>query len=260
MGALRTLAPALALAALSCGPVPMPEGAFRSAPDLLERMASLRGRVRTLRAAGRVDHFGEEQRVQGRAFVFLELPGRLRIDVLSPFGSPLSVLTVDEDDFALADHRAGRFFSGPAEPCNIARLVQVPLPPEDAVRILIGDVPLIPGEPEIGWLDRGRYRVTVRDGPQKQILDVDPDPGSLQLRHSRITDEGGVVLEVRYDRWRPVGRAFVPHEIRLSMPREKADVLLRYDDGAVEVDSKLPADAWSQDFPPGAEVEEVFCR
>lgn len=259
MRALGTLAPALALAALACGPVPMPADAFLTAPDLLDEMTLLRSRVRSLRAAGRVDHFGEEQRVQGRAFVFLESPCRLRIDVLSPFGTPLSVLTVDGDDFALADHRAGRFFAGPAQPCNIARLVQVPLEPEDAVRILVGDAPIISGEREIRWLDRGRYRVTVRDGPRRQILDVDPDPRSLQLRHSRITDERGVVIEVRYDRWRPVGRAFIPHEIRLSMPREKADVLLRYDDGAVEINVGLPDDAWKREFPPDAAVEKVFC-
>ncbi|HUT78580.1 MAG TPA: DUF4292 domain-containing protein [Polyangia bacterium] len=249
----------LAVALTACGPVPMPEGGFRAAPDLLDEMSRLRGRVRTLRAAGRVDHFGEEHRVQGRAFVFLELPCRLRIDVVSPFGSALSVLTVDGDEFSLADHRSQRFFVGPADPCNIARLVQVPLPPEEAVRMLIGDVPVIPGGQEIRWLREGRYRVTVRDGPREQTLDVDPDSGTLALRRSRLTDAAGVVFDVRYDRWRQVGEAFVPHEIRLTMPREKADVLLRYDDGEVEVNAELPAEAWRQEFPPGAAIETVFC-
>jgi hypothetical protein len=243
----------------ACGPIPMPEGAFRSAPDLLDEMTRLRGRARTLRATGRVDHFGKEHRVQGRAFVFLEPPRRLRIDIVSPFGSALSVLTVDGDDFSLADHRAGRYLRGPAEPCNIARLVQVPLPPEEAVRLLVGEVPIIPGNRTISWLGRGRYRVTIEDGPRRQTLDIDPDPASLPLRHSRLQDERGAVFDVRFDRWRRVGEAFVPHEIRLTMPREQADVLLRYDDGGVEVNAKLPADAWRQDFPPGANVEHVTC-
>jgi hypothetical protein len=259
MGGLPRTPLVLALALAACGPVPFPEGGFRSAPHLLGEMAALRGRVHTLRAAGKVDSFGGEQRIQGRAFVFLELPRRLRVEIVSPFGSTLSALTVDGDDFALSDHREGRFLKGPAEPCNIARLVQVPLSPEDAAKLLVGDVPVIPGAPEVRWIDEGRYRVTIRDGDRRQTMDIDPDPDSLALRRSRLEDRGEAVFDVHFDRWRRVGDAHVPHEIRAAMPREGADVLLRYDEGTVEINADLPAEAWSQAFPEGAVVESVLC-
>ena len=40
---------------------------------------------------------------------------------------------------------------------------------------------------------------------------------------------------------------------------DKADLLLLYDDDGVEVNVKLPKDAWDVSFPKGAKVQEVTC-
>jgi hypothetical protein len=62
-----------------------------------------------------------------------------------------------------------------------------------------------------------------------------------------------------FERWRPVKGIPVPHEIRIKMPRDDADLLVRYDDGGVELNVKMPADAWDHSFPDGAHVEHVTC-
>jgi hypothetical protein len=248
------------LTALGCGPVPPPKDAYESAPDLLADMRALRDEVRSFRITGKVDHFGEEHRVQGKTYLFAELPGRLRVDLLSPFGNTLSVLTVDRDVFALADFRENRFLEGPAEPCNIARLIRVPLPPDDVIRVLVGHSPIVDGNAEVDWDREGFYRVTVRDGDKVQHLEVGPDRSSLPVRRSRLEEGGAVVFDMTFDRWRVVDGVYVPHEIRVKMPEDKADLLVRYDDGGVEVNVELPEDAWGQSFPAGADVERVECR
>jgi hypothetical protein len=245
---------------VACGPVPPPKDAYDSAPDLLADMRALRDRIESFRITGTVDHFGEEHRVQGKTYLFAELPGRLRVDLLSPFGNTLSVLTVDRDVFALADFRENRFLEGPAEPCNIARLIRVPLPADDVIRVLIGHSPIIEGHAEVDWDRQGFYRVTVSDGARTQRLEVEPDRSSLKLRRSRLVEGDQVIFDMTFDRWRPVAGAFVPHEIRVKMPRDEADLLVRYDDDGVEVDVDLPQDAWTQSFPDGADVERVECR
>ncbi|MFO8073051.1 MAG: DUF4292 domain-containing protein [Polyangia bacterium] len=252
------LLPALALA-VACGPVPRPADAYASAPDLLADFEDLRCAVRSLRAAGRFDHFDESRRVQGEALVFAELPDRLRVDLLSPFGSTLSVLTVDRGEFALSDYREHRFYAGPADPCNIARLIQVPLSPEDVTRALVGHTPLIEGDAEVRWDPEGRYRVTISDGQKEQVLWIDPDRRTLALRRSRLKDERGTIFDLRFDRWREVDGAAIPHEIEVEMPREEARLLLRYDAGGVEINVDLPAGAWRQELPAGATVEHVTC-
>lgn len=260
MRALAALLLAFGLAAASCGPVPRPKDAYDSAPDLLDDMRALREKVGSFRITGRVDHFGEEHRVQGKTYLFAELPGRLRVDLLSPFGSTLSVLTVDRDAFALADFRENRFLEGPAEPCNIARLIRVPLPVDDVIRVLVGHSPIIEGRTEVEWSRKGLYRVTVTDGARVQTMEIGPERGSLPLRRSRLEEGGGVVFDMTFDRWRVVDGHYLPHEIRVRMPRDKADLLVRYDDDGVELNVDLPGDAWTKSFPAGAEVERVECR
>ena len=250
----------VALLAAACGPVPRPKDAYTAAPDLLADMLALRARVKALRAAGRIDHFGEE-RVQGRMFAFAEPPARLRVDLVSPLGSTLAVLTVAAGAFSMSDEREGKYYAGPAEPCNIARLIRIPLPVEDVVRVLVGSTPLIEGASQVTWDREGHYDVAIAGaGGAAQLIEIGPDRDVLPLLRSRISEGGATGLEITCDRWARVGDAHVPFEIRAAMPREKEELLVRYDEGAVEADAEIPAEAWTHVFPDGASVEQVGCE
>jgi hypothetical protein len=260
MNRVPTLFLVAVLLAAACGPVPRPADAYASAPDLLADMLARRARVKALRAAGRIDHFGE-QRVQGAMFAFAEPPDRLRVDLVSPLGSTLAVLTVAGGAFAMSDEREGRYYAGPAAPCNVARLIRVPLAAEDAIRVLVGSTPVIEGSSEVSWDKAGHYdvRIAGTDGAA-QLVEIGPDRDVLPLLRSRITRGRDTVLEITCDRWTRVGDAHVPFEIRAAMPQEKEELLVRYDEGAVETAADIPAEAWTHVFPDGAAIERVDCE
>jgi hypothetical protein len=250
----------LALLAAACGPVPRPADAYATAPDLLADMLALRGRVKSLRASGRIDHFGE-QRVQGKMLAFAEPPDRLRVDLVSPLGSTLAVLTVAAGAFSMSDEREGRYWNGPAEPCNIARLIRIPLPAEDVIRVLAGSTPLIEGPSSVTWDEAGHYDVRITgEGGASQLVEIGPDRDVLPLIRSRIVRDGETVLDIRADRWGKAGDAHVPFEIRAAMPLEKEELLVRYDEGGVETNAEIPAEAWIHVFPDGAAIERVDCE
>lgn len=245
---------------VGCGPVPPPKNAYTDGQTLLEDMAKRRDRIRSFRITGRVDHFGDGQRIQGKIFLFAKLPESLRIELVSPFDSPLQILTVNEGVFALHDLREGRFFTGPAEPCNIARLVRIPLPPEDVARILIGHSPIIEGETRVTWDRRGYYRVDIEAEGKVQQLQISGDKNRLELQRSRLAlSDGTVVFDLIYKDWDPRGDGTMPHQIRVKMPRDKADLLLRYDADGVEINVTLPRDAWTQAPPRGIKEERLSC-
>ncbi len=248
----------LALLAGGCGPVPPPQDAYTQAPKILSDLAERRRTITSFRITGRVDHFGEH-RVQGKTYFFSVLPDKLRIELVSPFGSPLNVLTINDDVFALHDLREGRYLTGPAKPCNIARLVRIPLPREDVVRILVGYTPLIEGTSKVTWDTAGFYRVTLSDGKRTQHLEIDGNHDTLPLMRSMLEDENGVIFDITYKKWLAVASIRMPHEIRIKMPREKSDLLVRYDRGGVELNVELPEDAWLQEPPANLEPEIVDC-
>jgi outer membrane lipoprotein-sorting protein len=245
---------------ISCGPVPPPRDAYTKAPDILADLADRRKKIKSFRITGRVDHFGEEHRVQGKTYFFSVLPKKLRIELVSPFGSPLNVLTINDDVFALHDLREGRYLTGPAKPCNIARLVKIPMPRDDVVRILVGYTPLIEGASTVSWDDKGFYRVTLKDGERTQHLEIDGNHQTLPLMRSWLEDKEGVVFDITFKKWQSVASITMPHEIHVAMPKEKTDLLVRYDKGGVELNVELPDDAWDQSPPRHLKPETVDCE
>jgi hypothetical protein len=254
----QTAAVLLVSGVTACGPVPPPANPYSIAMDIISDMSTLRGATKSFRIAGTVDHLGK-QRIQGKAFLFGELPDRLRVDLLSPFGTTLSVLTAQGGQFGLSDHREGRYFQGPAQPCNIARLVGIALPAEDVIRILLGHTPLIDGPGEVSWDGDGFYRVSLSSGTMTQVLEIGSDRNTLPLQRSVLLDSGKTVYEIVYSQWQSVGERVIPFEIRVRMPAEKSELIVRYDANAVEFDVSLPSDAWEQRFPTGVKIENVTC-
>lgn len=251
----------IAAGIIACGPVPPPKNPYTEGRDLLKDMDQLRKKIRSFRITGRVDHYGDKQRVQGTIYLFAELPDRLRIELVSPFGNPMQVLTVENGQFALHDLREGRFFTGPAEPCNIARLVRIPLPPEDVMRILIGHTPTIEGNTSIMWESEGYYKVDIKNDIREQQLHVGGERNTLELRRSKLkTADGSTIFDLAFEDWDPVKSTTMPFHIRVKMPRDKADLLIRYDSDGVEINVDLPKDAWSQEPPPGLNAEILTCN
>jgi hypothetical protein len=245
----------------ACGPTPRPADAYEDVGVLLADWSAKRAAVRSLRATGRIDQFGKDQRISGMVYVFARLPDALRVDLVSPLGHSLAVLAAQAGRFSMHDVREGRFLQGPAQPCNIARLVQIPLPVEDVVRLLIGSTPRIEGSPSLVWdPDKGAYAVTLDDGDAQQKLLIGPDRRVLPLLRSKLTRRGEVAFDVLLERWSPAGAHTLPREIRVKMPSKDVDLLLRYDLEGLEPDVNLPQDAFQLVPPPGMKIEEVTCE
>ncbi len=249
---------ALFFSAIGCGAVPRPADGYARAADLLKDLRAEQERISSFRMSGTVDHVGG-QRVQGTVYLFGQSPDRLRMDVLSPFGTTLSVLTADGGAFGLSDFQNGRYFSGEANACNVARFTGIYLPPQEVALVLTGGTPMIPGDASLDWNGRGYYEVTISAGALQQTISAGPGPHPV-VHRSVLRENGVVVYDIAFDARRMVSEESVPFEIRIRMPKDAGEVFIRYDDDGVELNISLPDDAFVQTVPPSLTVEPLVCE
>lgn len=267
--AVALLVPLLA----GCPHIVRPTRPFDDAVRALDTHDALRARVRSLRAEARADQRGPDGRIRGTLLMFVERPDRVRVDVMTQFG-PAAVLTSDGARFALSDLRERVFLSGRACASNIARLVAMPLTGADFGQLLLGGTPRIAFSRATIRVDPddGRYRVVLagRDGGRQEIdlavpeadADAPPELQRLRLMRTEMFDARGATLwRVTYDDYRVVRAGALgvamPYEVNFEHPGRGAELRLRFEEIAVNVD--VPEGAFAQTPAPGLEVRVAGC-
>jgi outer membrane lipoprotein-sorting protein len=113
---------------------PIADDARRALALLAERYAEFT----SMRALADVSlkRGGERQRVQGALLV--RTPSSVRLEALSPFGPPLMVVTVHGGQIAAYDALKNVAHVGPADAETVAKILRLPLDPDDLVSVLTG--------------------------------------------------------------------------------------------------------------------------
>ncbi len=259
----------------ACGGARCPNAVFPSQDAARIHASAIAHAVRSVRAEARVERRDEQGRIRGTVFMMLARPNRVRFDAMTQFG-PAAVLTSNGATFAFTDLRENRFLEG--EPCaeNVARMLGLPLTPEDALNLLLGR------PPETGASEQeqqticsdGRVRLsgTFGEGQATTVMEIAQGDLALpvQEQHWRAmsfeqrnaADE--LVLRVEWSDYREVldaeaGRvAVLPYRIRFLYPARNADTVVRVENLAINV--ALEDEVFAQTTRPGLSVERVHCE
>jgi hypothetical protein len=286
---------ALAAGAVAgCVPqVAAPPSAPPNADAALARMHAAFACGNAIQGNGPLDQYVIIGRVRTQAMLFAARPGRLRLDIVSPFGVALATLTTNDERFALADLRDKRFLVGPSAPCNIARLTQVPVPAYVLVELLRGEAPVLKhdgAQATMAWDSHGYWTVSIassRDAHEEihlaprpedwarpwdqqrlRVLDVRVVQQGFELYHAELAGHAPAPTSgprVDPDNLAPpippsgpTCDAEIPRSIELHVQDPKADLRLQYDQ--VVWNPALPEGTFDQGPPPGMRPEEVLCE
>lgn len=272
----------------SCPPVSQ----YPTGRAAIEQVRLAHSCSRGLRGEATLDYLDPERRVRVDAFYQVANPNRVRFDLVSPLGTPLSTLTVTDHEFRLLDREAREFHVGVPNTCNVERFLRVPVPPEVLVQLLSGVPPVLahdPADEQITW-EGDTYVVTIKgehDATQRltfELVGGDHDKPyaeqRLRLREVQVS-QAGVELyraELRdYARAKMAGPrvdpdglerpiapsgpscvAEIPQRIRFEIPTSERDVV--FEQKNAEHNPPLLADSFSQEKPPGVRQETSVCR
>lgn len=261
MPPVRTRGPWLAALLLlsACPRLPPPDLSADPA-ELLAAVEAARGKVRRVEGTARL---GVEGPGGGstEALLAVERPGRLRVELLDFFGAPAALLVVAEGRFLFFDARQGTWTRGEATPANVARLLPLSLPVEQAVELLCGDAPLVNG---------AAVDASPGDGVMKLVLAEEGGTGRQQwlgvgagaaVEWSRLVHPlGGGKVEpagaaIRFAAFATRGAVRFPGEIRVeTAPSPAVTVAWR---GEPTLDGPPRPEAFSLTPPAGARVVDL---
>jgi hypothetical protein len=250
---------------------PRPPGQPAPEPNaLLESLRQRQAALRTLEIETRSTSWLNGDRVRATVPMLVDRAGRLRFEFEVPVQGSVAALTVRGNEFALLDLQHHVFHQGPACPANVARLIPIPLLPDEIAAILLGDAPLG---------DTARAREVTWDGKAKaDVLAVVRSAAGAAATHLWITmrpsGAGHDVLAVEGQspgtsgRWRvayedlsKVGGWNVPGLIKFAEPGKS------FDDGVeIKVRERLGVNRPLKDEqfvltpPSGYKIEQLSCR
>lgn len=266
----------LALVALlfaGCATAPKPRPPDKPAPEgaqLLQALQRRQAALRTLEIETRTTSWLSGDRVRATVPMLVDRAGRLRFEAEIPVQGSVAALTVHAGQFALLDLQKHVFHNGPACPANVARLIPIPLLPEEIAAILLGDAPLGADAHavEVSWdgklqadvlaLERSaagaaatRLWVTMKkNGPSYDVLAVEgQSPGASgrwRVAYEDLAKADGFTL---------------PALIKFAEPGKS------FDDGVeikvrerLGLNRPLKDEQFTLTAPPGFKVETLLCR
>jgi hypothetical protein len=133
-------------------------------------MKARQPQVKSFVAQGRITFLSPQQNYSGTALLTGLLPASLKVSVLDFLGRTVLSLATDGAEVLVLSPRENRLWRGPATPQNLAVFVPPSVTLPQALRLLLGDLPLSPGPPDhfAYQAATGRYLLEWRGGGSLQ--------------------------------------------------------------------------------------------
>lgn len=229
--------------------------------DLVDEVRKRNSKTRSLKGVVKADQFTKKGRVKLKVFLLVKKGGKLRFEA-TVVDNTVAVLASNGVRFTSIDFKNHVVYEGPASPCNISRVFNIPLTGEQVAVVLMGGVPLLNhDEVSLNWDDcKGREVLRLRNKKTGivQKIYLRRRKGSWQIVGTRIKDKKGKTLLKLFAReFRRRAGFWVARWIHYVHPRRKADLLMRFKSQKLNVE--IPEAAFSLHPPQGLKRRWLEC-
>jgi hypothetical protein len=235
-----------------------PPVAVKVSPEqVLAKLKARQGGLTTFAARGRLTLVSPEQNATGTAIIKGKLPETLRVDLKDILGRSVLSFYTDGRVVEILFPRENKLLTGPATPANLTAFIPAGVQPGQALRLMVGDLPLSQGPPA---------RLTRESDGTMYVLEWQAAGGSPQER-LWVTVAG---LEPVKDEWYGTGGRVIfsaelgeynrvaidrPQHINLVTTTPRVELRLTYKDFTPNA-TLTPADL-AVPRPPGVVVQHL---
>jgi|UniRef100_A0A7V6A3A4 outer membrane biogenesis lipoprotein LolB len=236
-------------------PQALPAAGKLSPEQVVSQLRARQGQVTGFAAKGRVTLVSPEQNATGTAIIKGKLPETLRVDLKDPLGRSVLSFSTDGQQVEILFPRENKLLTGPATPANLSSFIPAGVKLPQALRLMVGDLPLSQGKPARMSQESDRYvlewqapdgslqeRLWVNAGAVEPVKDEWYGPGGNLIFSAELGDYGKVAV----DR---------PAHLKLVTTSPKVELLLTYRDLTLNP-NLTPADL-AVSRPPGIVVQQL---
>jgi hypothetical protein len=258
---LGAVSPAVAVGLLFAGcaakrpPTPhLAPAVLPSARDLDAALRTRRDTLRSLRALARLRYQAPDDTSTSREAIVVARPDRLRVEVLSVFGS-VFVLTADNGELRAYARQERTVYRGSASPQNLWRYAHLGLPLTDLVALVLGTPPPtraahqeVGFDPETGWI---RLRQQLDGGAQIVWFSDTALPVAAEQRG----DDGEVQWQATFSDYEVRDGVPVATRVGIEWPAGRGSLQIALDQ--IDVNPTLDNSIFALQAPPGSKVVDL---
>ena len=224
-----------------------------SAAEIDAALAARRDSVHSLRALARLRYRDAAQSVTSREAIVVARPDRVRVEVLSLFGSVFLLVAEDGQMTAYA-REENTVYRGQASPQNLERYVRLGLPVDELVDIVLGTPPPRHGRAQVSF-DEAAGAIRLHRSFDQGAQTVWLSDASLPLATEEVGADGTARWRATFGAYEEHGGVPVATRIALDLPAWSQSMEITLQD--VEVNPTLDRSAFAFQVPAGSKVVDL---
>jgi outer membrane lipoprotein-sorting protein len=233
---------------------PAPPATLPSAAELEAVLAKRRDTVHSLRALAHIRYRDLQESNSSREAIVVARPDRLRVEVLSLFGS-VFVLAADDGALTAYARQENTVYRGHASPENLWRYVRLTLPVNDLVDLVLGTPPRRQvKEARVSFdPDTGSIELSQEWAHGTQIVWFSPT--ALPLGAEERSPDQQTLWRASFNDYERQNGFAVATRIALTLPKWQRSLDITLED--IDLNPTLDATVFAVQIPPGSKVVDL---
>jgi len=227
-------------------PAPLPE-------DFLVQVRARSQALQGLKGLAHVRVSAPGKNFTTQEVIFARRPGLLRLETLSPLGTPLFYFATTGQDLFMYHPGENRYYKGPVRARHLSAILPAGLEIEEVVAILLGGFPLLLYEDfstrydareELWFLD-----LKAPSGGERQTLGIDPQNGRILSAEYPLQ---GITRRLFFSEFKEAANFSFPHKIHFESPVARTQFTIEFQE--VTLNPEWGDEDFHLPVPRGAQI------
>ena len=237
----------------ACATLPILPAVPPPAKDVLQQVISRRETLQGLKGLAQVGVSSPGKSFQGQQVLFARRPGFLRVESLSPMGTPLLYLVTDGKEICFYNPGENRYYRGDYRAGSLSFALPMELHPSEVVNFLLGGGPMAdPDRISLRPDSSQRLWVLELHSPSREVTEtLWVHPQSFHILRADLR-RPSLSYRVSFSDFRRVKEELFPHRMQLSSEDSRTRISVVFPD--VELNPDWDAQDFSLPVPQGTTV------